>query len=745
MSETVSQAPAVLRPSNALFALAVFSSAALVFLVEPMIAQMLLPRLGGSPAVWNTSLAFFQIALLAGYAYAHLVQRLGQVRRQMGLHLALLAAAALVLPLHIAAAPGQSSTAHPILWLLGVLTLSIGAPFAVLSATAPLLQAWFARTATGEGTKNPYVLYAASNLGSLLALLAYPFVVQPLLGLRNQAVDWSLGYGAFALLIAALVILSWRAPTSAEPASDRPAEAAPAGLALWRERGTWVLLAAAPSSLLLGVTLHITTDVASAPFLWVPPLAIYLLTFVVAFQDPPPLSPGVILALQALIAPICLVLLPIKTSYWLPLLGVHLASFFVTALMCHQALAMRRPPPGRLTEFYLLMSLGGVIGGAFNAFLAPVIFNGVWEYPLVLVLAGLARPWTKGPFGWRNWTILGAGVVCALILARPDQAAPLPAFAMILLFGILVLAAFLLRSRAPAFVLATAALAVASQVALSRYGVSESWRSFFGVVQLGEFESQALGPIRFMVHGSTLHGAQAADPALRCTPMTYYAPADPIGQVFRSVQARSRAVSFGAVGLGAGSVAAYVRPADAMQFFEIDPLVVRIAGDPSRFSFWHGCAKGPVSVTLGDARLSLQQVPDARYDILLVDAFSSDSVPIHLMTVEAMRTYLRVLKPGGVVVMHLSNRNLELTAPAAAIVAAAGASALVQDYKVGPKTPTLAEAGSIVLIAARTPQDLASFARDPRWRPADARRTRPWTDDYSNVLGALIGRVRQPR
>ncbi len=743
MSETAAlRVPPADRLASATFAAAVFCSAALVFLAEPMIAQMLLPRLGGSPAVWNTSLAFFQIALLAGYAYAHLVQRIGPVRRQMILHLGLLLAGALVLPLHVSAAAGQSSTGHPILWLLGVLALSIGAPFAVLSATAPLLQAWFARAGIGAGPSNPYVLYAASNLGSLLALLAYPLAVQPLLGLQVQALCWSLGYGAFVVLIAALVFRAWQG-AGGPGACSLPSETPQPRLGVWRERAAWVLLAAAPSSLLLGVTAYITADVASAPFLWIPPLALYLLTFVIAFQDPPPISPRIVLVLQAVAVAVCVLVGPVKTSFWLPLLGVHLTCFFLTALMCHQALAHRRPSPNRLTEFYLLMSLGGVLGGAFNAFLAPAIFDRVWEYPLVLLLAGLARPWPAGAFGWRNWVILCVGVTCALIVAYPERGIAQPT--QIGLFAVVIVAAFVLRDRAPAFVLLLAALTIGTQVAQSRYRIAESHRSFFGVVQIGEFASRELGPVRFMVHGSTLHGAQAAAPALRCTPMTYYAPAGPIGHVFLQAQSKSASVSFGAVGMGTASVAAYVRASDAMQMFEIDPLVVQLAGDPSRFSYWHGCAHGHVGVTLGDARLSLEHVASGSFDVLLVDAFSSDSVPTHLMTVEAMATYLRVIKPGGVVILHLSNRNLELTAPAAAAMRAAGGVTLLQNYLPPPQTPVMADAASIVMIAARTSGPLEVYRRDPRWRPPDPHGTRPWTDDYSNVLGALVGRLQHPR
>jgi hypothetical protein len=720
-------------PARGLFVVAVFVSAALVFFVEPMIAQLLLPRLGGSPAVWNTSLAFFQAALLAGYGYAHLLQRLGSVHRQMTVHVLALGAAALVLPLHISGALGPSSTHHPILWLLGVLALSIGPPFAVLSATAPLLQAWFGRTAAGA---NPYGLYAASNLGSLLSLLAYPFAAEPLLGLHVQTIVWSVGYAAFAILIVVLASALWKIT------GDVSGKDAAATGSSWRERIVWVLLAAAPSSLLLGVTTHITTDVASAPFLWVPPLALYLLTFVIAFSSEPQISTELAGILQASAAAVCLLIIPIRSSLWLPLLGVHLTAFFLTALVCHLALAERRPEARRLTDFYFWISLGGVVGGAFSAFLAPVIFNAVWEYPVVLVLAGLARPWGRGWPSAAGWAVTLLGVFAAALAAAPHAlVAPwLQETGFVAVIG----AALLMRNRAPVFTLLMAALAVGSEINEPRFGIQESWRSFFGVVQIGEMDITGLGRLRYMMHGSTLHGAQVQSPTLRCWPLTYYGPNEPIGQVLTAAETAHPSVDIGVIGLGTGVTATYARASDRMTFFEIDPLIARIAQNPREFSYLNGCAKGHVGVVLGDARLSLDSTPSNRFDVLLVDAFSSDSVPVHLLTVEAMRTYLRVLKPDGVVILHLSNRNLELTPPAAAIAAAAGASALTQTYNPPANTPLFKETTSSVLIAARTPDALAPFRRDPRWKPADPDGVRAWSDDYSNVLGALIARAAEP-
>ncbi|MFI4966116.1 MAG: spermidine synthase, partial [Caulobacterales bacterium] len=669
-----------------------FASAMLVFLVEPMVAKLVLPRLGGSPSVWNTSLAFFQAALLVGYAYAHALQRLRSLRAQALAHGAALLLAAAALPLRVNELVGPPSSNHPTLWLLEVLTVSVGAPFAVLSATAPLVQAWHARTfGDGEGTE-PYVLYAASNLGSLLALLAYPLIVEPGLTLHAQRWSWSGGYLAFILLIAGLAITVIRAGSSGASIGHR---AAAGPTIAWRERLIWVALAAVPSSLMLGVTTYITTDVASAPFLWVLPLALYLLTFIIAFQARPAISKDRTLLLQAAAISACVGLLPFRSNAFVLILPLHLAAFFLTALMCHQALVARRPDPARLTEFYFWMSLGGVIGGSFNAFLAPVIFDNVWEYPLVLVLSSFARPWGDWHVGRSAWTLLIVGVAGGLampvlntfvaphVFARPI----LGGFTQVDAFelgvkvclGAAVISAFLLRRRALLFFAVLAVLSIGAHAAANRSYASHSWRSFFGVLRESRTEVAAIGgPVRMLAHGTTLHGAEALDPRWRCNPLVYYATSTPIGQVFLAEQREKRALRIGAVGLGTGSVSAYVRPGDRLTFFEIDPLVIRISSDPAHFSYTTRCAKGPVTYVLGDARLTVAKQPADIFDILLIDAFSSDAVPTHLLTTEAVRGYLTHLKPDGVLILHLSNRNLDLNGPAQAVARAAGGVALIQ-------------------------------------------------------------------
>jgi hypothetical protein len=758
------------RIEPAVFVLTVFLSAALVFMVEPMVARLVLPTLGGTPAVWNTSLAFFQTALLVGYAYAHLLQRVNSVRTQVIVHMAaLVLAGASFWPLRISELMGDPATANPTLWLLGVLTLSLGAPFAVLSATAPLVQAWHARVFERENDAEPYALYAASNVGSLIALLAYPIVVEPFVRLHSQTLGWSIAYISFALVMAGVALIVWRrgqlpeGPGRAPPLAETPAgvlEHEPPPVqgptrVTWRDRVLWVVLAAIPSSLMLGVTTYITTDVGSAPFLWVGPLALYLLTFVIAFQAKPWLSRDGVLLFQGAFLAGAVVLLPFSVGSFLLELVLQLTCFFLTALMCHQALVARRPSPEHLTEFYLYMSLGGVVGGGFNAFVAPVIFNAAHEYAAVLVLSALARPWGEGEL--KRWEWIGLVVACAsavisVFLLGADMWAlwwntfhfNFPEWGVKVPLGIATVLAFMLRRRSFVMFSILLVLAVSSATVGTRSYVLNEWRSFFGVVRESRMQVPGLGgEVRMLAHGTTLHGAQAQNPRFRCQPLVYYAHETPIGQVFDAQQARLGSVNIGAVGLGTGSVAAYVRPTDRLTFFEIDPLVVRISTDPRHFSYTTQCAGSRPNFVIGDARLTLQRQAPNQYHVLLIDAFSSDSVPAHLLTVEAIRMYLSRITPDGIVILHLSNRNLNLRGPAMAGAAAAGGYALLQLHPAVPGRPPMWESAEHALIIARNPQALQPFLNDPehRWEPSNPHQAQPWTDDYTNLVGALVARI----
>lgn len=733
----------------ALFAIAIFTSASLVFMIQPMVTKLILPSLGGSPAVWNTAMVFFQFALLLGYLYAHLLQRVRALAGQVAIHLGLLALAALFLPLQISGLLGEPDTATPIVWLLLTLLVSVGAPFAILSATAPLLQAWYARVrADHEDGKNPYVLYAASNLGSFLALLAYPLVVEPSLTLSDQRLFWTVGYGFFIGLILILAYVSWRKPATEASAITTPLErSAPIP---WAEKLIWVAMAAIPSSLMLGVTTHLTTDVASAPFLWVVPLALYLLTFVIAFSKRPVMPLRLTLVFQAAAILAISGMAGMGAANWAFMLALHLIAFFLTALMCHQRLAERRPAPDRLTEFYLLMSIGGVVGGAFNALLAPNLFTLVLEYPLVLIFACLVRPWDISNFKRNELILFGLGLVFAIAPpiifeimrynpALHDWITPEQRFPLVrVLLGIATICAFMARDRNIFLALIVLVIAWTSHHVSRGYETLMSERSFFGVMRIQVTEDAKLGgPVHVLLHGTTIHGAQAQDTGFRCSPTMYYASSGPLGQPLLGVQASKPAARIGVVGQGSGAMATYKRADDQMSFYEIDPMMDRVSRDPRWFSFISDCADGPINTVMGDARLTLNKEPEGSFDYLLIDAFSSDAVPTHLLTREAIEGYIRLLKPDGVVVLHLSNRNLEITHPVYAAAQDLGLSGLHQLYFPPAGTPYLAEAGTEAVVLSRDPEALAYLREQAGWRPLKKTEVRAWTDDYVNLVGAL--------
>ena len=725
----------------------VFVSAALVFTVEPMMARLVLPILGGSAAVWNTSLVFFQAVLLGGYLYAHALQRVSSLRAQVLIHAGLLVLAALLsLPLALSPLLPEPGREAPAVWLVEMLTLSVGAPFFALSATAPLLQAWRARTGADEDGGGPWSLYGASNLGSLLALLSYPVIIEPNLGLAGQRGLWSAGFLIFGALVFSLAVVLRRQVAAVPPIS-------PASTSVtWPDRTRWIALAAIPSSLLLGVTTYVATDIGSAPFLWVAPLALYLLTFVLAFQAKPPRWRGAALIAQAItIMLACALARPIPIAF-LPAVVVHFVNFFLTALVCHLALVARRPDASRLTEFYLCLSIGGVIGGAFNAFVAPVAFSSNIEYPAVLALSVLARPWGLGRRA-AAWPAVVVGLcgfltLVAVAIIHPPHvlnAVILPLgltgrrIATILAILIVADLAFLVRNRAPYFFACALLLLWGGSVFIGQPQLIRQWRGFYGILREARAVQPALGgEIHRLTNGSTLHGAEATAPAFRCRPLLYYAHETPIGQVVDAEQRIKPALDVGVVGLGAGTMAAYDRAADHFTFFEIDPLVLKVASDPRNFAYVSRCARGRLDFVLGDARLTLGRRTTGPFDVLLIDAFSSDSVPAHLLTMQAARLYLSRIKPKGVVILHLSNRNLDLIAPALAVARATGGVALLQTHHLNPRLPSFWESSEDAVVIARNPAALAPFAADPRWRAGDSRGVAPWTDDHIDLFRALV-------
>lgn len=734
------------------FTITIFMNATLLFAVQPMFTKLVLPRLGGTPAVWNTCLLFFQTALLAGYLYAHLGTRWLSPRTQALVHLGLLLVAIVSLPIGIPAGferPLQGVV--PIAWLIGLLVVALGAPFTLVAAGAPILQRWFAATHHPRAD-NPYFLYAASNLGSFVALLSYPFLIEPNFRLVEQRRWWSIGYLVLLVLLALCTVVVWRTssrPTPVEPTpqAENVAEAEDTNStptivpnAQWRLR--WVLLAFVPSSLLIGVTTYISTDIASVPLLWVIPLALYLLSFVVVFARPPLINRTLMLWLQLPLVLVLLILLLVGGTPRITLVaGLHLLAFFVTALVCHRELADSRPRAEYLTGFYLWIAVGGMLGGAFNVLLAPMLYDTVREYPYALILAlGLRPAWTIAGRVYTRRSLVLDLVLPALLFAAVVALFRLPTppgdwgtYGPQIALGAaaLITAAFVTRPLR----LALGAAAMFAGYLIGQKADSDivvQARSFFGVYRVkSSFQYNVL------TNGTTTHGGQNRLPEQRTEPLTYYHRGGPLGQFFASTLNDVPARRVAAVGLGAGTVACYGRPEETWTFYEIDPVMVRIANNPRLFTYLRDCAP-ETDIVLGDARLSIAAVPDSTFDLILLDAFSSDAIPVHLLTREALALYMRKLRSGGVVLLHISNRYLELQPVIVELARDARLAGAVGDHDVTPQERLELKHGSRWVALARSPSTLSALVRQPLWRVlAPSADVKVWTDDFSDVLSVL--------
>jgi spermidine synthase len=700
-----------------------------MFLVEPMVAKMLLPRLGGAAAVWSTCLVFFQTMLLLGYVYAHLSTRLLPRWAQVILHVCVvLPLSAAVLPLTLGAGaptPEQS----PIVWLLLRLTLACGAPVFAISATAPLLQHWFADS-EHKGAQDPYFLYAVSNSGSLLALLAYPLIVEPELPLDQQAMLWSIGFGLLALGIAlcAVIVLSHKRPSASVMVSEART------LVRARDRIMWMVLAFIPSSLLLGVTEHITSDITSAPLLWVLPLILYLLTFIFAFAQRPPLPH----AIMVRAFPIILILVVITRGLVLPSilnLALDLGCFFIVAMVCHGELAKRRPRAAQLTEFYLFLSLGGVLGGVFNALVAPLIFQDVWEYPLALVAACLVKPRTPED-EQRNvlWDIALPLILAAVVLlSRSLLLGTANKLGLLWIYVLPALALVNFSRRRWRFSLAVALLLFVPLPQTSEQLATQ--RSFFGVYHIKLVSDEHTRALALM-HGTTLHGVKSLLPDEAKLPMAYYSAEGAFGRFFKALPQDSvRRVAV--VGLGAGDLACYAKEGQEWTFYEIDPVVERIARDPRYFQFLANCGGNP-RVVLGDARVTIANAPDGTYEVLIVDAFSSDSVPMHLLTREALALYLRKLAPGGRVLFHISSRTLNLAPVIGALAADAGLPARVLLDLPPVGTSFWRRSSALVVAVAGRAGDLSYLSTKDGWDELPSAEPKfLWTDQRADLLRVI--------
>ncbi len=665
--------------------IAIFGAAALVcafllFWVEPFFARLVLPLLGGAPAVWNTCLMFFQTLLLLGYLYAHSTSRLLSPRRQVVVHVSLLALCLFTLPIALPHGWAPPASGNVIAWLVLALGASIGLPFLVLSATAPILQRWIADS--NVPITNPYVLYAASNAGSFLGLIAFPLLLEPNLRLGEQSRLWSVVFLAALALMGLCGMLTWsRSETYTRAQSSSVAAIE------WTQRLKWLVLAFVPSSLLLSVTTYLSSDIAATPLLWVIPLSLYLLTFVIVFARSGSFLTTPMAVLHSLLITTLAVILfrdmvlGFRSGY-----AFHLLLFTTTALVLHGELAATRPDPSKLTEYYLWISLGGALGGIFTAIIVPQIFRSTRDYTLMLFIACLVR----------------------FIFRKPRIAT------RVILAGV------------PAVLLAVAAYP------RKQVGTLYTDRSFFGIYRV----TLNKGPAHVLYHGSTIHGAQLLDAPTR--PVTYYHPNGPVGQVMNSFQQDDSTRNVGAVGLGTGSILCYARPREHWTFFEIDWHVWRIARTNSLFSFLGNCPVKP-SVILGDARLTIAREPSAKYSLLVLDAFSSDAIPIHLMTREAFASYKRVLTEHGLLLVHISNRRLDLEPVVGALATDAGLWGRIRNHDLSNDIQNKTfEYGSDWVLLAKHPEDLGVTLNDNRWRGLRTGGPRAiWTDDYSNLLSVI--------
>jgi hypothetical protein len=729
---------------------AIFVSALLLFSVQPLFTKMVLPRLGGSPAVWSVAMVFFQSLLLAGYAYAHLLMQIRNRAIPIAVHLVLLLIALLTLPLSIASGFGEPPISGYAFWLLGLFVVSIGLPFFALAANNPMLQAWFVRTGHPAGP-DPYFLYASSNIGSFLALLSYPVLLEPVFTLRTQNLIWTGGYALLILLIAGCGALLLRSPALA--AADLEVEATLMPAPTWLQRARWIFLAAVPSGLLVAVTAHISTDVAAAPLLWVLPLSLYLLTWVLVFQSRPLIPHAWVLLLQPLAIAGVVVLIGFGGQQKLLLtLGGHQLCFFVIAMGCHGELARTRPPAKYLTGFYVALSFGGMVGGLFAGLIAPFAFSWIAEYPILVAAAALCRPETqeRWPRLTRWYWLLIAVVAIGLIAPafsvgkvavglEDERVRDVAGVGMLACFAALVLNA----NRWKIFATIVLAL-VLIRVYPADEGRTETVRSFFGVHKI---VVTPRGQYHVLMHGTTIHGAQKfqnsdGTPVTgRPEPITYYHEDGGIGRAINAIRERKGTpLRVAAIGLGAGTLTCAAHPDESWRFFEIDQTMVDTARDPKYFSYIQNCAPDFKPV-IGDARLTFAKEPDGAYDIIIVDAYSSDAIPIHLATREAMAIYKAKLAPQGAVVMHVSNRHLELESVVVGIAAANELKSWVYDE--GSDRDDEYIFSTDVVVSAREEADIGSLASSEKWverQPTEGQQV--WTDDYSNVLGAVYRRLR---
>lgn len=722
---------------KALFSSTMFLSAFLLFILQPMIAKGMLPQLGGNAGVWAVCMLFFQTLLLAGYGYSHLLCGTCPPGRQPAVHLCTLLLGVVFLPLRIPVPGVENPSFSPVLYLLKALVLSVGYPYFLLSTTSPLLQKWFGELDHPESA-DPYFLFSSSNFGSVIALFSYPVIIEPFFSTHDQLRIW----GALFLIFLGLVLVCGIARWRARGVSESGTVSEPVQIGPWK-RAEWVLYSFLPSSLLLGVTTFVTSDLAPIPLLWVVPLSLYLGSFILVFSKPCTVNfPLLEMALFALLVPfIPLVSTEAPYPLW-AIVPYHFAVFFLICILFHGWLSSERPPVQGLTEFYFWLSVGGVLGGLFNGVIAPFIFRALTEYPLMIGVAVLAVPikWVRdmerSKIHLALYLSCGLNLTLFLLYYKVFTFSKnfLGNFLNLCLLACLYVTGFFLPGW---FSLSTAVcFFMIALSTMSPQGVLFMDRSFYGSLQVFE---QPPGQYRLLYHGSTNHGGQILAPGFQNKPFFYYFPEGPIGQVFNDLERRGKTFPVAVIGLGAGGLAPYARPGQEMVFYEIDPLVARVAADPRYFSYLSQ-SPGDVKVVVGDGRLELAKAPDHHFGLIILDAYSSDSIPFHLLTREAMELYLSKLTKDGLLAFHISHRYLKLEPVLGNLCRKMNLNGLTQKYDPGITPPQKKEEAPFVynsrwVIVSKYKYNFGDLPQNDAWKALKEYPRMPaWTDSYSNLL-----------
>lgn len=679
----------VFRLLPAAFSLALFTSAGLLFIVEPMIAKMILPFLGGTPAVWNTCMMFFQVILLTGYAYAHFISFRLSIRSQIIIQAVLLLFSLFFLPVVIRYNIFSSGETDPVGIVTLVLLTSVGLPFFVLSSMAPLLQKWFAGTGH-PSARDPYFLYSASNTGSMLALISYPVLIEPGLNLAEQSRSWMAGYIILGILTLGCAYLTWKNRLAIiESDSNTDCQDIPQDNSCisWSTRFLWIVLAFVPSSLMLGVTTFLTTNVAAVPLFWVIPLALYLLSFIIVFAKK---SGDKLHKTMILLMLVSLTLIIIQRYFPEPLhkwqiFVINLFNLFFVSMVCHGELVRNRPSTKHLTEFYLFMSFGGALGGIFNALIAPLVFDSIIEYPFALLMSVLLLPLTNKYLKLAKYILAGHIIIVNLFLSGQIYEKLIP-------------------------------------------DIVYQERNFFGVISVEK--DPGTNALNF-VHGTTIHGQQSLDPALRSEPTTYYQRQGAVGEYFSAFKGKNMKRRVALIGLGIGTMASYGEPGEEFDFYEINPAVKRVAENSSFFTYLRD-SRANWKIIIGDARLEIEKTPAQYYDLMVLDAFSSDAIPVHLLTREALRLYLSKLNETGVLLVHISNSHLNLEPVVEKLAADAGLASRIRIDQLGIFISTW-------VILGRKDDDLGAISQNSYWRNLQGKDSiKVWTDDFSNIASSFI-------